>query len=180
MEIFSSLIWISPRATGWLLARIQTSSLTPASSGITAPRPMRSSWAMGRVERPSTTWISTLTALTWLTWMTPSNNPTLRLCSEAAQRPHWGHMLDRVLNPNAKAPSFLRNDGEAAGWAVSPAPVAYPDAVAAMEARAAAIAEGRAGELVWLLEHPPLYTAGVSARPADLLQPGRFPVFERD
>jgi len=86
-------------------------------------------------------------------------------------------MLDRVLNPNAKAPSFLRNDGEAAGWAVSPAPVAYPDAVAAMEARAAAIAEGRAGELVWLLEHPPLYTAGVSARPADLLDPDRFPVF---
>ena len=54
----------------------------------------------------------------------------------------------------------------------------YPVAVAAMEARAAAIAEGRAGELVWLLEHPPLYTAGVSARPADLLDPDRFPVFQ--
>ncbi|WP_293369982.1 lipoyl(octanoyl) transferase LipB [Phenylobacterium sp.] len=65
-----------------------------------------------------------------------------------------------------------------AGWAVSRAPVAYPDAVAAMEARAAAIAEGRAGELVWLLEHPPLYTAGVSAKPADLLDANRFPVFE--
>ena len=47
-----------------------------------------------------------------------------------------------------------------------------------MEARAAAIAEGTAGELVWLLEHPPLYTAGVSARPADLVAPDRFPVFE--
>ena len=47
-----------------------------------------------------------------------------------------------------------------------------------MEARAAAIAEGRAGELVWLLEHPPLYTAGVSARPGDLLEPERFPVFQ--
>src|SRR3712207_6207439 len=46
-----------------------------------------------------------------------------------------------------------------------------------MEARAEAIREGRAGELVWLLEHPPLYTAGVSARPEDLLQPDRFPVF---
>lgn len=45
-----------------------------------------------------------------------------------------------------------------------------------MEARAAEIAEGRAGELVWLLEHPPLYTAGISARPADLLEPDRFPV----
>lgn len=56
--------------------------------------------------------------------------------------------------------------------------MAYPQAVAAMEARAAAIAEGEAGELIWLLEHPPLYTAGVSARPADLLEPDRFPVFE--
>ena len=87
-------------------------------------------------------------------------------------------MLDRVLNPATNAPIFGRADGIPAGWAVSKAPVAYPDAVAAMEARAAAIAEGRAGELVWLLEHPPLYTAGVSARPGDLLEPDRFPVFE--
>lgn len=47
-----------------------------------------------------------------------------------------------------------------------------------MEARAAAIAAGQAGELVWLLEHPPLYTAGVSAKPADLIDPDRLPVFE--
>jgi lipoyl(octanoyl) transferase len=47
-----------------------------------------------------------------------------------------------------------------------------------MEARAAAIADGTAGELVWLLEHPPLYTAGVSSKPADLIAPDRFPVFE--
>jgi lipoyl(octanoyl) transferase len=56
--------------------------------------------------------------------------------------------------------------------------VAYEAAVAAMEARAAAIHRGEAGELVWLLEHPPLYTAGVSARPGDLLDANRFPVFE--
>ncbi|HLZ77573.1 lipoyl(octanoyl) transferase LipB [Phenylobacterium sp.] len=87
-------------------------------------------------------------------------------------------MLDRVLNPAAKGPIFGRDDALPAGWAVSAAPVAYPDAVAAMEARAAAIAEGRARELVWLLEHPPLYTAGVSAKPGDLLEPERFPVFE--
>ncbi|WP_372785648.1 lipoyl(octanoyl) transferase LipB [Phenylobacterium sp.] len=87
-------------------------------------------------------------------------------------------MLDRVLNPAANAPIFGRADRFPAEWAVSRAPVAYPDAVAAMEARAAAIAEGRAGELVWLLEHPPLYTAGVSAKPGDLLEPDRFPVFE--
>ncbi|MBI1200809.1 MAG: lipoyl(octanoyl) transferase LipB [Phenylobacterium sp.] len=86
-------------------------------------------------------------------------------------------MLDRTLNLSAPAP-FGRTDAEAAGWAVSSAPVAYPDAVAAMEARAAAIAEGRAGELVWLLEHPALYTAGVSAKAGDLLDPDRFPVFE--
>ena len=60
---------------------------------------------------------------------------------------------------------------------MSRTPVAYPEAVAAMEARAAAIADGTAGELIWLLEHPPLYTAGVSAKSADLIEPDRFPVF---
>jgi len=63
------------------------------------------------------------------------------------------------------------------GWAVSPGLTDYETAVAAMEARAAAIAAGEAGELVWLLEHPPLYTAGVSAKDTDLLAPDRFPVF---
>jgi lipoyl(octanoyl) transferase len=63
------------------------------------------------------------------------------------------------------------------GWAVSPGLTDYEAAVAAMEARAAQIAAGEAGELVWLLEHPPLYTAGVSARAEDLLDADRFPVF---
>lgn len=62
-------------------------------------------------------------------------------------------------------------------WRISDRPVAYPDAVAQMEARAQAIVEGRASELVWLLEHPPLYTAGTSAKNEDLLTPLRFPVF---
>ena len=70
-----------------------------------------------------------------------------------------------------------RADTLAAGWARSAGLVAYPDAERAMEARADSIAQGTAGELVWLLEHPPLYTAGVSAKPADLLDPQRFPVF---
>src|SRR3954454_21923719 len=61
-------------------------------------------------------------------------------------------------------------------WRVSDAPVPYPEAVAAMEARAEAIAAGNAAELVWLLEHPPLYTAGTSGKQADLLQ-ARFPLF---
>jgi len=72
----------------------------------------------------------------------------------------------------------MREDGLPAGWAVSAGQIAYPDAVAAMESRVQAILDGTAGELVWLLEHPPLYTAGVSAKPADLLDPDRFPVFE--
>ena len=70
----------------------------------------------------------------------------------------------------------MRSDDRPVQWAVSAGQVAYPDAVAAMEARAAAIAAGEAAELVWLLEHPPIYTAGVSARDADLLHADRFPV----
>jgi lipoyl(octanoyl) transferase len=60
-------------------------------------------------------------------------------------------------------------------WQVSDAPVDYESALEAMTARAAAIARGEAAELVWLLEHPPLYTAGTSARPQDLVA-ARFPV----
>lgn len=63
-------------------------------------------------------------------------------------------------------------------WIQSDAPVPYDEALAFMEARADAIAAGRAPEAVWLLEHPPLYTAGTSARPEDLTDPDRFPVFE--
>ncbi len=62
-------------------------------------------------------------------------------------------------------------------WRVSPAPVPYPEAVDEMERRVAAIRAGAAPELVWLLEHPPLYTAGTSARDEDLLEPGRFSVY---
>jgi lipoyl(octanoyl) transferase len=61
-------------------------------------------------------------------------------------------------------------------WITSDTPVDYVTAVAFMEARADAIAAGTAPETVWLLEHPPLYTAGTSARPEDLTDPGRFPV----
>lgn len=61
-------------------------------------------------------------------------------------------------------------------WTVSPGLTPWPDAFAAMEARAAGIAEGSASEQIWLLEHPPLYTAGTSADPAELLDP-RFPVY---
>lgn len=62
-------------------------------------------------------------------------------------------------------------------WEVADGLVPYPDAIARMEAEVAVIAKGEARELVWLLEHPPIYTAGTSANPRDLVQPDRFPVF---
>src|SRR3954453_20997183 len=66
-------------------------------------------------------------------------------------------------------------DGRPVEWLISPSPVPYLDAVAAMETRAAAIAAHEASELVWLLEHPPLYTSGTSGKTGDLLDP-RFPL----
>jgi len=76
------------------------------------------------------------------------------------------------LSTFARAP-----DGCAVEWLISDSPVPYGDAVEAMEARVTDIAAARAPELVWLLEHPPLYTSGTSGRSADLLDP-RFPLFE--
>jgi len=63
-------------------------------------------------------------------------------------------------------------------WQISDAPVSYPDSLARMERIAEGIRTGTHGETVWLLEHPPLYTAGTSANRADLVDPDRFPVFE--
>jgi lipoyl(octanoyl) transferase len=82
-------------------------------------------------------------------------------------------MLSQSLNSSGSR--LTRPDGRPVEWLVSPGRVDHPDAVAEMEARVAAIAEGRAPERVWLLEHPPLYTAGVSAKDEDLLD-ARFPV----
>lgn len=67
--------------------------------------------------------------------------------------------------------------GGSVEWRIEDGLVGYDEAVALMEARAAAIAAGEANELIWLVEHPPLYTAGTSAKAADLLTP-RFPVFQ--
>jgi lipoyl(octanoyl) transferase len=62
-------------------------------------------------------------------------------------------------------------------WRITDCPVPYEEAMATMEREVADIADGRADELVWLLEHPPLYTAGTSANAADLIEPERFPVY---
>lgn len=77
--------------------------------------------------------------------------------------------LGGLMLPQAGAPPVE--------WRISDGRVGYEEAVAAMETRVAAIAAGEAPECVWLLEHPPLYTAGTSANDADLVEPGRFPVF---
>lgn len=75
-----------------------------------------------------------------------------------------------------KAPFAIEESG--VEWHRSRALVPYPQAVAAMEERVARIADGTAAEALWLLEHPPLYTSGTSAKPRDLTDPDRFPVFE--
>src|ERR1700726_573824 len=73
--------------------------------------------------------------------------------------------------------TFAGRPGRVVEWRISEQPVDYPDAIAVMEARAAAIAAEAAPELVWLLEHPPLYTSGTSGKEGDLLDP-RFPIFD--
>ena len=76
--------------------------------------------------------------------------------------------------------SLQNNDSTLEGveWLISESPIDYREAEAFMEERAAKIAAGEAREMVWLLEHPPLYTAGTSAKQEDLLTPDRFPVYK--
>lgn len=83
-------------------------------------------------------------------------------------------MLADPLSPDLQ--KLRRDDDRPVEWVVSSGYVDYAQAEAFMEARVAAIASGEAAEMVWLLEHPPLYTAGVSAKDEDLLDAGRFPV----
>ena len=90
---------------------------------------------------------------------------TRRACNALAASPARGH-LDGVTIPG---------DIE---WRVSDGLVPYEEALAFMEERVAAIHEGRARECVWLVEHPPLFTAGTSADPAELFNPSGFPVYE--
>ncbi len=89
-------------------------------------------------------------------------------------------MVIEALTADAEAcqirSKLRRDDQRAVEWTIFDAPLAYEEALAMMDARVAAIAAGTAPEAVWLLEHPPLYTAGTSARPEDLLD-ARFPVY---
>ena len=89
-------------------------------------------------------------------------------------------MVSEALNGDeacGAASKLMRADGSPVEWIIGSEPVPYPLALATMRARAAAIAAGEAAEAVWLVEHPPLYTAGTSAVAEDLLQQ-RFPVYE--
>jgi len=78
---------------------------------------------------------------------------------------------------NLDLSAFSPAPDSAVDWLISDQAIPYPQAIEAMEARVADIAAGRAPELVWLLEHPSLYTSGTSGKTADLLDP-RFPVFD--
>jgi lipoyl(octanoyl) transferase len=82
-----------------------------------------------------------------------------------------------VVNARSALTFGLPSPAAAAKWRVSDRPIGYEEALAVMDSRAAAVAAGKAAELVWLLEHPPLYTAGTSASPDQVLD-ARFPVFQ--
>jgi len=85
---------------------------------------------------------------------------------------------ETLTRAEAGVPSTAGGVSARPEWQVSQAPVGYEAALAKMEARVASIAERREGELVWLLEHPPLITAGTSAGEGELLVSDRFPVFK--
>ncbi len=88
-------------------------------------------------------------------------------------------MLTELLTQTCVGPAKLRReDGVPVEWIAADGLTDYRFALEAMKTRAAAIARGEAAEAVWLVEHPPLYTAGTSADRHDLLQPDRFPVYE--
>ncbi len=82
-----------------------------------------------------------------------------------------------MANPTILSFEPQRSAATEIEWVLSGEPVPYETAVEAMDARVAAILDGSAPETVWLLEHPPLYTAGTSAVPEELIEPSRFPVF---
>lgn len=86
-------------------------------------------------------------------------------------------MQPRILAGSPPATFLPRTPSPPVEWRIAHGLTSYEGALAFMESHADAIRAEDAGELVWLVEHPPLYTAGTSAKPADLLVPGRFPVF---
>ncbi len=90
----------------------------------------------------------------------------------------WWRRHKNGMNDAATIATGPGEDLNVLEWRISDTLVPYPDALAFMEQRAADIRAGTAPETVWLLEHPPLYTAGTSADPAELLDANRFPVYQ--
>jgi len=133
-----------------------------------APRPIARSCLKGVVASPMTT----ASSISILSKGAISREP-ISPCFAAQECPS---LVSAPLSPESAAGPLYAP--EAAEWAVSEGLADYPQAVAFMEARVASIRAGDAGELVWLLEHPALYTGGASAKSGDLLQPERFPVFK--
>src|SRR2546421_1898501 len=159
-----------PRAIGKLLIRICTSSSSEASSSMMAPRPSRSAWWIGMVVAPSTTAMSSETLSSVAT-----GDKSLRAKRPFLKSPWYGYP---VVNVRDDLEFGLQTGGfPPVEWRVSDGLVSYDDALAVMEERVTAVARGAAPELVWLLEHPPLYTAGTSAKGDDLVE-ARFPVYE--
>src|SRR4051812_19353532 len=105
-----------------------------------------------------------------------SHGATPYICGDPARVPQHGFGKLNLDAPAAVLKAENRANRPPVEWKISDRPVSYPDALAAMDARAAAIAGGTAGEQVWLLEHPPIYTAGTSAKDSDLIE-ARFPVY---
>src|SRR5229473_1924395 len=120
---------------------------------------------------PSTTWISRATLSSVGTLLFPCRSGW-----HAPKSPRYGY---EVVNARDDIAAGLQppTRSRPVEWQVGQGLTSYEAALAVMEARAAAVADGTASELVWLIEHPPLYTAGTSAKPAELLDPARFPVF---
>jgi lipoyl(octanoyl) transferase len=87
-------------------------------------------------------------------------------------------LTQHAIQPQTGIEILKRPDAVPACWIIAPQTVDYPFALAQMRARAADIAHGTAGEAIWLVEHPALYTSGTSAQAGDLLTPNRFPVYD--
>lgn len=103
---------------------------------------------------------------------TPGIRAAMSGVGEAASRSAQQQSYTTIASP------FIARDGGAVEWVIAEGLTPYEEAVTEMEARAAAIADGRAAERVWLVEHSALYTAGTSARAQDLIEPSLLPVFK--
>src|SRR3569623_12921 len=144
-----------------------------------APRPSRSRWLIGSSVDPSSIETSTSILSSVFIDIIRLTVPAGAIhCEEDAQFMVIEALTTLPSAPAEPAPNLRRPDKRPVEWLISAGTVDYPEALATMRTRAAAIAAGEAGEAVWLVEHPPLNTAGTSAVAGDLLLRDRFPVYD--